>query len=276
MSFSAIDQKQSQTVDLSTDAKKYLDEKSEAMLMVADVKGISGWMFDIPMGESISSKVSISKHYMENGSVVNDHAINEPDEITLSGLVGELVYRRPQGVEGALNDATSRLSAVNAYLGPMTQGATQKAALIASQAAYIANQAAAIAKRAKGVVDFFTGKDASLTLQQKAYLEITALQKTHQLVTVVTPWTVHYNMLIAQVTPSQDESSNDFSTFSVILQEARFTDIETTTFDAGNYKSAIDAQSAEAEDAGKVAGKELEGNPRAVKVGKALGGSVAQ
>jgi len=276
MSFSAIDQKQSQNVDLSTDAKKYLDEKSEAMLMVADVKGISGWMFDIPMGESISSKVSISKHYMENGSVVNDHAINEPDEITLSGLVGELVYRRPQGVEGALNDATSRLSAVNAYLGPMTQGATQKAALIASQAAYIANQAAAIAKRAKGVVDFFTGEDASLTLQQKAYLEITALQKTHQLVTVVTPWTVHYNMLIAQVTPSQDESSNDFSTFSVILQETRFTDIETTTFDAGNYKSAIDAQSAEAEDAGKVAGKELEGNTMALKIGKAMGLKIAQ
>lgn len=276
MSFNAITQKPAQNVYLASDARKYLDEKSSSMLMVAGRKGISGWVFDIPMGESLTSKVNVSKNYMENGSVINDHAINEPDEVTLSGLVGELVFRKPQGIEGTLNEITSRLGAVNAYLGPFTQGATQKAALIASQAAYVANQAKAIAKRAKGVVDFFQGEDASLTLQQKAYLEITALQKTHQLVSVVTPWTIHYNMIIVSVNPSQDESSNDYSLFSVTLQEMRFTDIETTTFDEGNYKSAIDAQSAATADAGKVAGKELEGNTMALKLGKAMGLKIAQ
>lgn len=276
MSFSAIKQTAPQGVDLSSDAKEYLDEKSQAILMVSGGKGISGWVFDIPTGESLMSKVSISKHYMENNSVINDQAINEPDEITLSGLVGELVFRKPQGIEGALNTLTSRLSAVNAYLGPFTQGATQKAALIASQAAYVANQAKAIAKRAGNVVDFFKGEEATLTLQQKAYFELMALQKTHQLVWVLTPWNIHYNMLISQVTARQDESSNDYTDFSVTLQEMRFTGVETTTFDEGNYKSAIDAQTAETEDAGKVAGSGTDSNGILLTAAKSAGWSIAQ
>lgn len=276
MSFSAIKQTAPQGVDLSSDAKEYLDEKSQAILMVAGGKGISGWVFDIPTGESLMSKVSISKHYMEDNSVINDQAINEPDEITLTGLVGELVFRKPQGIEGALNTLTSRLGAVNAYLGPFTQGATQKAALIASQAAYVANQAKAIAKRAGNVVDFFKGEEATLTLQQKAYFELMALQKTHQRVWVLTPWNIHYNMLISSVTARQDESSNDYTDFSVTLQEMRFTGVETTTFDEGNYKSAIDAQTAATEDAGKVAGTGTDSKGILLTAAKSAGWSIAQ
>lgn len=256
MSFSPIKTTPAQGVDLSSEAKKYLDEKSQAILIVAGGRGINGWVFDIPTGESLTSKVNISKHYMENGSVINDHAVNEPDEITLTGLVGELVYRKPQGIEGALTEAASRLSTVNAYLGPLTQGATQKAAQIATQAAYVANQAKAIAKRAGNVVDFFRGEDATLTLQQKAYFELMALQKTHQLVWVLTPWNIHYNMLISQVAARQDETTNDYTDFSVTVQEARFTGVETTTFDEGNYKSAIAAQTPPKNDLGKVAVEE--------------------
>lgn len=276
MSFSAIKPTPAQGVDLSSDAKEYLDEKSQAILVIAGSRGINGWVFDIPTGESLTSKVNISKHYMESGSFINDHAVNEPDEITLTGLVGELVYRKPQGIEGGLTALASRLSTVNAYLGPLTQGATQKAAAIATQAAYVANQAKAIAKRAGNVVDFFRGEEATLTLQQRAYFELMALQKTHQLVWVLTPWNIHYNMLVSMVGARQDETSNDYTDFSVTLQEARFASVETTTFDEGNYKSAIDAQSAATEAAGKVAGKETDQKGILLSVAKSAGWSIAQ
>ena len=275
MSFSPIVQKPSQ-IDLSSSAKQYIDDKSQSILIANGSKGICGWVFDIPTGENFTSKVGVSKHYTENGSVINDQAINESDEITLTGLVGELVYRIPQGVEGAFNTLTSRLGAVNAYLGPFTQGMTQKAAVMASQAAYVANQAKAIAKRVGNIVDFFKGEEPTLTLQQKAFLQLTAMQKTFQLVTVVSPWSIHYNMLITSVNPSQDESSNDYTSFSVTLQEMRFTDVKTTTFDEGNYKSAIDAQVAPAEDAGKVAGKTTDQKGILLTAAKSLGWGIAQ
>lgn len=259
MSFSAVSQSTTSKPDLASDAQEYLNKKLYSVLFVSGAKGISGWVFDIPTGETFTSKTSISKHYTENGSVVNDHAINEPDEITLTGLIGELVYRKPQGLEGALNALTSRLGVVNAYLGPFTQGATQKAAVIASQAAYVANQAKAIAKRVGNIVDFFDGEEATITLQQKAHLTLQALQKTHQRVTVMTPWSMYSDMLISSITARQDETTNDYTDFSVSLQEMRFTDIETTTFDEGNYKSAIDAQTAATADAGKVEGQKYGG-----------------
>ena len=115
-----------------------------------------------------------------------------------------------------------------------------------------------------------------MTLQQKAYFELMALQKTHQLVWVLTPWNIHYNMLIASVTARQDESSNDYTDFSVTLQEMRFTGVETTTFDEGNYKSAIDAQAAETEDAGKVAGSGTDSKGILLTAAKSAGWSIAQ
>lgn len=276
MSFSFIEQKSAQTTELPADAKKYLDEKSQAVLLVLGKKGISGWVFDIPTGESVTSKTSISKHYVESGSVITDHAVNEPDEITLSGLVGELVYRVPQGVEGALSEVASRLGAVNAFLGPLTQGATQKAAMVYAQASYVVNQAKAIAKRVSNVVDFFSGDEATLTLQQKAYFEIQALQKTVQLVWVLTPWNLHQNMLISQMTARQDAESSDYTDFSVTLQEARITKVKTTTFDEGIYKAAIDAQNAEMAENGKVAGKGTDEKGIFLTVAKSAGWKIAQ
>lgn len=276
MSFSFIEQKNQQTTELSADAKKYLDEKSQAVLMVLGKRGISGWVFDIPTGESVTGKTSLSKHYVESGAVITDHAVNEPDEITLSGLVGELVYRVPQGVEGTLSDAASRLGAVNAFLGPLTQGATQKAAMVYAQASYVVNQAKAIAKRVSNVVDFFSGDEATLTLQQKAYFEIQALQKTVQLVWVLTPWNLHQNMLISQMTARQDAESSDYTDFSVTLQEARITKVKTTTFDEGTYKAAIDAQNAEMAENGKVAGMGTDEKGIFLTVAKSAGWKIAQ
>lgn len=276
MSFSFIEQKSQQTTELSADAKKYLDEKSQAVLMVLGKRGISGWVFDIPTGESVTGKTSLSKHYVESGAVITDHAVNEPDEITLSGLVGELVYRVPQGVEGTLSDAASRLGAVNAFLGPLTQGATQKAAQIAAQASYVVNQAKAIASRVSNVVDFFKGEEATLTMQQKAYHELQALRKTIQKVWVLTPWDLHQDMIISQITARQDAESTEYTDFSVTLQECRITEVKTTTFDEGNYKSALDAQNAETAENGKVAGKGTDEKGILLSTAKAAGWKIAQ
>jgi hypothetical protein len=165
---------------------------------------------------------------------------------------------------------------VNAFLGPLTQGATQKAAVVATQAAYVANQAKALASRVSNVVDFFSGEEATLTKQQKAYFEIKALQKTAQLVWVLTPWDLHQNMLISQVAARQDADSSDYSDFSVTLQEARITEVKTTTFDEGNYKSAIDAQNAEVAENGKAAGKGTDQKGILLTAAKAAGWKIAQ
>jgi hypothetical protein len=65
---------------------------------------------------------------------------------------------------------------------------------------------------------------------------------------VQTPWGFYKNMLIQHITPKQDESSNDYTDFSVTLKEMRFGDVKITTFDSGSY---IDAQKIQAAEAAK-------------------------
>ena len=236
------------------DPDSYLNERGIALRIKAGQKGVSGWIFDIPTGEDVELSSDITDHYVESGSFISDHVVQKPIRITLSGLIGELVYIAPDpsSFEGIMSSLASGLTNIPAYLGPLTPGMTQKMAVVASGASYAAGQVAAITERASNLVKFFSGDDASLTKQQKAFYDIYALWKSKQIVTVQTPWKFFDNMMIESISSKQDASSNDYTDFSVTLKEMRFVDIRTTTFDSGSYRAAIDAQKAQEANIGPV------------------------
>jgi hypothetical protein len=238
------------------DPESYLYAKTTAVLAAQGMEGIGGWMFDIPTGESLELDSDVTDHYVESGSFVTDHAVLKPIIITLKGYKGELIYTAPKKntLTGILNNATSLLGAVPAYFGPLTPGAATKITTIANQASYVASQAQAIAKRGSNLVKYFSGEDNTANLQQKAFIELQALWNSKQIMTVQTPWGFYKNMIIQHVTPKQDESSNDYTDFTVTLKEMRFTDVKMTKFNATSYKSAIDAQAAPKDTVGPVKG----------------------
>jgi hypothetical protein len=240
-----------------TNPDDYLDTRAGAVLTAQGQEGIGGWVFDIPTGESIDLDADVSDHYVENGSFVSDHVVLKPIVINLKGFKGELLYTKPASntLTGVLSNATSLLGAVPAYFGPLTPGAATKIAVIANYAQYAASQAEAIAKRASNLVKYFSGEDNAPNLQTKAFITLQAMWKSKQIVTVQTPWGFYKNMIIQHVSPKQDESSNDYTDFTVTLKEMRFTDIKKTTFDAEAYKGDIDKlQAADAAKNGKAAG----------------------
>lgn len=254
MAFSAIAQTNSQK---QTDVTAYVDNKQKVLVSVAGKRGISGWLFDIPTGEKVTHEADMSQHYTEQGSFLNDTRILKPTQITLTGYVGELVSRVPQKgtPKYALQQAQNRLGAVNAYLGPFTQQATQKAAAIVEKASYVYNQIGAIAKRATNVVKFFSGNEAVLTAQQKAYLELYSLFVSGAVVEVQTPWRFFPSMQILSLVASQDEMTNDYTDFSVTLQEYRTAGVVVTDFNENLFTPAESAQSSAVANQGKVQGK---------------------
>jgi hypothetical protein len=238
------------------DVVSYVDNKQNILVSVAGKKGISGWVFDVPKDQILTHTAEMSEHYTEQGSFINDTRILKPAQIVLTGFIGELVYRTPQkGVEAGLQQAQNKLLAVNAYLGPLTQGATQKAAAVVSQASYVANHLGAIAKRAKNLVNYFSGNEAVLNAQQKAYLEIYSLFVSGQIVEVQTPWRFFPKMQILNIVARQDEITNDYTDFSITLQEYRSAGVMVTNFDSNIY-TPEEVQKTDVVDQGKVAGKE--------------------
>ena len=238
-----------------TNPQAYIDAQSSAILSPQGTQGIGGWIFDIPTGEQLDLNSDITEHYTESGSFVEDHIVLKPVQITLTGLKGELVFISAQsGLLGALSAMTSVLGTVPAYLGPLTPQATQKIAQLAAQAQYIAQQALNIEKRGENLVKFLSGDDNSQNLQQKAYAQLFGLWKSKQFLTVQTPWTYYDNMAIAAISFKQDDKSNDVSDISVTLKQMRIVDIQVTSFDAGAYRSAIDAQNKPTENNGQTQG----------------------
>lgn len=236
--------------------ESYLYAKTTAVLAAQGMEGIGGWVFDIPTGESIDLDADITDHYVESGSFVTDHVVLKPITITLKGFKGELIYSAPKKntLTGILSNATSLLAAVPAYFGPLTPGAATKIGVITNTAKYAAGQIEAIKKRGSNLIKYFSGEDDTANLQQRAFIELQSLWYSKQVMNVQTPWGFYQNMIIQHVTPKQDESSNDYTDFTVTLKEMRFADVKITTFDSGSYIDAQKIQAAEAAKNGQVQG----------------------
>ena len=240
------------------DMNKYIDEKSAAVVSLPGFNGISGWVFDAPTGEEITLSADVTDHPTENGSFISDHVVVKPVMVTLSGYVGNLVYRSPQpgSVEYVADQITSKLLAVNAYLGPLTQGATQKAAAITSQVSYIANQVNAIKKKATNVINFLKGAEKEPDPQTIAYHELKALWKSKQIVSLQTYWEFFGTMVITNISARHDESTDDYTDISITLKEIRLVDVETTEVQDDLFPAANTQQEAAEIDKGKIGGKE--------------------
>jgi hypothetical protein len=240
------------------DMNKYIDEKSAAVVSLPGFNGISGWVFDVPTGEEITLSADVTDHPTENGSFISDHVVVKPVMVTLSGYVGNLVYRSPQpgSVEYVADQITSKLLAVNAYLGPLTQGATQKAAAITSQVSYIANQVNAIKKKATNVINFLKGAEKEPDPQTIAYHELKALWKSKQIVSLQTYWEFFGTMVITNISARHDESTDDYTDISITLKEIRLVDVETTEVQDDLFPAANTQQEAAEIDKGKIGGKE--------------------
>lgn len=243
------------------DHEKYNTTRNEAIIRVSNAPGISGWVFDVPRGETITLTSEATDHYTEDGSFLSDHIVLKPIQITLSGFVGNLVYRVPQkgSVEYAADQAASKLLAVNSFLGPLTQGATQKAAAIVSQASYLANQVNALKKKGSNVVDFFKNGlngNKEPDPQTVAYHDLKALWKSKQIVSLQTYWEFFPTMSIVNITAQHDDLTDDYTDISVTLKELRLVNVETVPISEDLFPAPDTLQGESTTDKGKISGTE--------------------
>lgn len=258
------------------DHEKYNTTRNEAIIRVSNAPGISGWVFDVPRGETITLTSEATDHYTEDGSFLSDHIVLKPIQITLSGFVGNLVYRVPQkgSVEYAADQAASKLLAVNSFLGPLTQGASQKAAAIVSQASYLANQVNALKKKGSNVVDFFKNGingNKEPDPQTVAYHDLKALWKSKQIVSLQTYWEFFPTMSIVNITAQHDDLTDDYTDISVTLKELRLVNVETVPISEDLFPAPDTLQGESTTDKGKISGTGKDSKSLLYSAGESLG-----
>jgi hypothetical protein len=92
---------------------------------VDNTTDIDGLQLHCLKTEELKLSSNISKHYAENGRVINDFSTHDPIEFTLKGHVGDIFVQNKQ-YRKILNTIFANFGIVNSYLPQKTQSQTKK------------------------------------------------------------------------------------------------------------------------------------------------------
>ncbi len=226
-------------------SESYLDARANVILAEKGKEGLEGFLFDIPDSESVTLSADMTDHFTEDNSFLQDHRVIKPAQITISGFIGELVYRKPEGLFGDILTIGNKLSAVGAFLGDQTPQAVQVAQKAAAKAQAAIGAATNIAGKASSVVNAFKGAVPEPTKQQVAYKELEALFHESKLLTLQTPWNFFDNLMITSIGFSQDGESESMSDIEITLKEIRIAktttaDFNTEVFNRSQFQESPD------------------------------------
>lgn len=208
--------------------------------------GIAGFLFDIPETEMVTHTAQITDHYTEENYTVQDHIAFDPLKITLSGRVGELVYRKSAAAK-YVEQVLGRLGP----LGVLQPGVSTKAAQYISEGERLADSVGSALSELGTLFDIVTGSDPSLNKQQKAFKMFEVFFYGRALLTVQTPWKTYDDMAIETWSADQDNTTVNESTFNVTFKQLR---IVKTTTNVGQLKGRIEAQKSDSKNLGKQPG----------------------
>ena len=253
MSFNTIAQELNNGI---SSGREFADNQVNAILQPKTAEGIGGFLFDIPREENIELSSDVTDHFTENNSFINDHVVNQPIIVTLSGFQGELKFERPSGIAGAAQQLQNRLETVEAYAGERTPGFVQQAQSVVGQAQNAIATIDQTIDRAQNLVGLLGNVGDGLTRQQQAYGELNALRLAKTPVTLQTPWRYFDSMIITSISFVQPENSADISEISVSLKEFRVAETQTVAFDEDLFPPREQIQSTDQEDQGAVGREE--------------------
>lgn len=215
---------------------------TKALLTNPGAKGISGFLFSIPLNEEVTISAQITDHWIEDNTSVQDHIALEPIRLRLTGIVAELVYEKDK-IEAYVNQVLDRLGPLN-VIQPAGAASTRQWLSQYNQTSQAINNAVNEFSKTRAAL---SGGQAPKDRQQSAYDKFEnwmlfrswipspgpttvfaslykpagGFSQKYEFLTVVTPWRTFENMAIETVIFSQDETTRDLSTVEVTLKQIR-------------------------------------------------------
>lgn len=181
--------------------------------------GIQGFVFDVPLSESLSLSAQITDHWIENNSTIQDHIAIEPIKITLVGNIAEMVYTTTKAQLYALQ-AIEKLTFVGAFVPSMSEKA------LAFVSAYTS-----VNRQIEQAVSQYNDLNSLFSNTKKKSKQATAYDRLYQffsnraLVTVKTPWANFTNMAIDSIDFSQSAETSEISEVTVSLKQINMTTV---------------------------------------------------
>jgi ATP-dependent Clp protease ATP-binding subunit ClpA len=214
--------------------------------------GIGGFIFDVRITESVQFTSDVPDNYVEDGSFIHDHIINNPRVITIDGEVSDINVQAeflPDILVKVIDKAESIVN--NLYVVQKTQQMIQKIEKFAEPVtkAYDAiNEAIAGGQQ---IYDFFNGRPEK-TIQDEFFAFLNNIYHSKQLIDIEMPFNTYKNMRITSLTIIRDNTTQQALRYKLSAKEVRFA--KTIFVDKNKYFKAPSKSSA-----GKVGDKENKG-----------------
>lgn len=192
-------------------------EKNSVVRPANPPPGIAGFLFDIPLEDSVQLEADITDNYVEDNTAIQDQVALKPIIVTVRGLVGELVLTQDQ-----IDNVNAQPDALplNTDLEPEYTEIQQVefAAVASSSAQKVTSQT-----DSQSLNGYFEARSSITTGKQtKAFAYFYQLWKGRQLMTVDTPWGFFTKMVIQSLRVAQDSTSKMASDFTLVFKQMNF------------------------------------------------------
>lgn len=191
--------------------------------------------FGYAVSNNLQSTANITSHYMEDNVARQDHWALAPEQYTLSGVIGEVVYNKPHLFTDFIQKRVTNYLQPLTVLSPTINSYTQSAINVVGQIEATLDRYGAIAQDIYQQIKYGDRRFNILSNQQMLYKSLRSLQTNRQLVTIYTPYKELKNMAITNIIFRQENSTMQ-SNIEITLQEWR--DITTTTRQATETEKA--------------------------------------
>lgn len=184
--------------------------------------GVAGYLFDINEQDAVELRSTITDHYVENNTAIQDHIALAPEKVTVNGLVAELTNALVQPDRTA--QIPESLPLVPELLPTYTPQAEQEQA---ARAATAAETVGAVTEN-NSLYSYFSAKSPTTPNQTKqagAFAYFYNLWKGRVLCSVETPWGIWTNMAIEGYRAEQEADSRYKSNFKLTFKKIRFAGI---------------------------------------------------
>lgn len=183
--------------------------------------GIGGYTLDVRISESIQFTSDVPENPVEDGSVIHDHIINKPLQITLDGEVADIKVKS-EFVPVPLINVVDKTSNFLTTISPIKR-TVQQSEKIQKKAQSIAdayNKVNDLLEQGQDLYDFFTGQK-SKTEQDSFFDFMEMVYQNKLLITIEMPFRNYENMRITSLTVIKDNETNQRLKYKISAKEVR-------------------------------------------------------
>lgn len=173
--------------------------------------------FGLAQGAEIGQQSQITTHYTEKNNAINDHWAISPMTVSLSGLIGEVIYTPPKQWANIVAAVVSKMQKLLKLVAPKLNVSTGKAYNIAQ---FVESNVRRYLQIIMQLLNSMAGFGTLETNQQYVFRLLRDLQLNRQLMAIETPYGAFEDMAIVNVRMSQN-GNRFYSELIVDFQEWR-------------------------------------------------------